>query len=175
MVQTHSLGNHNPVGPHMVLKDVWLEDVAQTEKQIQEAIFTDIRTFSFSPSWRKDPRLKGMAPEVVDNLGRLFKSGDYKRLFLTIERYHYGQVSKPPAPNSERITGLFKTPSRTASVTSATLSTEGSWTPQDCTHTVGNSNAPPRPDNTVNRQYVPKSSIVSYIARFAQRCMTSPP
>ncbi|KAF9556347.1 hypothetical protein CPC08DRAFT_589299, partial [Agrocybe pediades] len=46
------------IGSQRVLKDVWLEDSARTEQQIQKAIFKDIENFWSSPTPSSEPMLQ---------------------------------------------------------------------------------------------------------------------
>ncbi|KAF9556345.1 hypothetical protein CPC08DRAFT_641698, partial [Agrocybe pediades] len=90
--------------PQYVLKDVWLENSAQTEQQIQKAIFKSIDAFLASSSPVKEA-MQGM----LDQHRRLIDKGAYKNFFLTIAKDYEGQKSKPLAGGHKKHQGLFAT------------------------------------------------------------------
>ncbi|KAF8882556.1 hypothetical protein BD779DRAFT_1674902 [Infundibulicybe gibba] len=79
------------VGEPVVLKDIWLEEAAQTEKQIQDKIFSDIRSFA-----------------------DVLKKDKYKDYFLHILCDYQGETTKPLAPTASTKFGLFNTPVSTS-------------------------------------------------------------
>ncbi|KAH9474514.1 hypothetical protein JR316_0012975 [Psilocybe cubensis] len=89
-------------GSLQVLKDVWIDHNAQTERQIQEAIFEAINKFGDQEA-PEHPDLKIIWAQRRE----LIQSRDYQRLFLTIEDDYDGRQSKVIAPGSRRIWGLF--------------------------------------------------------------------
>ncbi|KAF9560248.1 hypothetical protein CPC08DRAFT_723418 [Agrocybe pediades] len=89
--------------PQYVLKDVWLEESAQTESQIQEAIFTSIDAFLSSPSSEAKEAMEGM----WRNHRQLVENGAYKDFFLNIETDYEGQRSKPLVKDHTKWRGLF--------------------------------------------------------------------
>ncbi|KAH9474518.1 hypothetical protein JR316_0012979 [Psilocybe cubensis] len=89
-------------GALQVLKDVWLNHNAQSERQIQEAIFESINKFGDEKA-PEHPDLK----IIWEERRELIRSRDYQRLFLTIADDYDGERSKVIAPESRRIQGLF--------------------------------------------------------------------
>ncbi|KAF8870816.1 hypothetical protein BD779DRAFT_509185 [Infundibulicybe gibba] len=100
----------------VVLKDVWLDAVAQTEKQIQDEIFHDIQASSESVL---DPhgQLEEF-PAMRARLGQVLAKGRYKEYFLRIECDYQGKITKPLAPSASPKRGLFDTPLSTPPPTS---------------------------------------------------------
>ncbi|RXW20599.1 hypothetical protein EST38_g5253 [Candolleomyces aberdarensis] len=82
----------------MVLKDVWLDANARTERQIQNQLFTDIQSFSEKPDWKSDDRLHSFTdPEDADIMQAfeaVLQNGNYKDLFLLIKAESVGHPSK---------------------------------------------------------------------------------
>jgi len=90
----------------LVLKDVWLENTARTEREIQDAIFKDIETF-----WESDDPV---APDEDAGLKKikkqhkdLVKFGDYKKYFLGIDTDWVGKTTKACFNPQARKRGLF--------------------------------------------------------------------
>ncbi|PPQ88974.1 hypothetical protein CVT25_005073 [Psilocybe cyanescens] len=88
-----------------VLKDLWLDKDAQTERQLQKAIFYDIEAF-----WNKDK-----TPPELDSLKEahhdlVISTKDYKKHFLSIASDYHGRISKPLASEFEPIRGLLAGP-----------------------------------------------------------------
>jgi len=94
-------------GHTCVLKDVWLEESASTEKEIQHNIFKDIENFwalpSLPPERSKLKPLKETHQQLVD-------SKRYKEYFLGIETDYTGDTTKEVANGSVRLKGLFDQP-----------------------------------------------------------------
>ncbi|PPQ85559.1 hypothetical protein CVT25_006729 [Psilocybe cyanescens] len=95
------------VGEKLVLKDVWLDSNAATERQIQNSIFEDIEAFGDGEAPSDSPGLSAIWSERKD----LIRSRDYQQLFLTIkDDYADGVVSKTIAPGAQRKQRLFSSP-----------------------------------------------------------------
>lgn len=89
--------------PQRVLKDMWLNAEAKTEKQIQDNIFSDVDRFI--QNFEKDgssPRIAftALSGPVQGTLKELFKDGKFKRHFLTICCDGQGYISKARAPSA---------------------------------------------------------------------------
>ena len=95
-----------PAKAHRVLKDVWLDASAHTEKQIQDSIFQDIQKFFDSPSLKEDPRYIAFQ-KLEPSFDYLSQKGEHKKYFLSIDVDYIGKTSKPLAPNSSRKLGLL--------------------------------------------------------------------
>ncbi|KAJ2933995.1 hypothetical protein H1R20_g3098, partial [Candolleomyces eurysporus] len=87
----------------MVLKDVWLNEGAKTEKEIQDALFDDIQNFAERPDWRTDASLKdfcedevGAGKRFLDDFESIMRGGYFKTLFLLIRSQHVCLPSKRP-------------------------------------------------------------------------------
>ncbi|PPQ93441.1 LOW QUALITY PROTEIN: hypothetical protein CVT25_004513 [Psilocybe cyanescens] len=92
-----------------ILKDVWLDDEVQTEREIQDGIFSDIENFEST-----DPMLE----KVKSLLSGILSSKAYKKHFLEIIDDFVGEKLKRVAPNSARTPGLLKMPGLTATLQS---------------------------------------------------------
>jgi len=86
-----------------VLKDVWLNESASTEREIQDNIFKDIESFFALSSLPADKtelaELKGARQQLVD-------SKRYKEYFLKIETDYMGDKTKQVADGGIRLNGL---------------------------------------------------------------------
>lgn len=92
-------------GAQFVLKDVWLEEKAETERQIQSAIFKNINEFGDGDPPSDSPELSTIWEERKD----LIRSREYQQLFLKIEDDYVGNfISKKIASDSQPISGLFE-------------------------------------------------------------------
>ncbi|KAH9479872.1 hypothetical protein JR316_0008468 [Psilocybe cubensis] len=87
-----------------VLKDVWIDETAETERALQDAIFGDIEKFW---STRKTPQALELIKERHRNL---VASKGYKKYFLTIENDYEGALTKPLAEGFQSIRGLLSGP-----------------------------------------------------------------
>ena len=100
----------------LVLKDVWLQETALTEKEIQNTIFRDIEAF-----WDVDdammPDKEIGLEDIKAQHKELVTSGEYKKYFLGIDEDWVGQTTKPCFDPKARKIGLF---------------TEGEPSPPDC-------------------------------------------
>ncbi|KAF8191342.1 other/FunK1 protein kinase [Pholiota molesta] len=94
-----------------VLKDVWLEALASTEKEIQDSIFKDIEKF-FQSSQDTDP-MSMFDDATFETLKALVQNKEYKEYFLKISADYAGKTSKPVAPESKRKIGLFQSSAST--------------------------------------------------------------
>ncbi|KAL4259871.1 Fungal-type protein kinase domain-containing protein [Pleurotus pulmonarius] len=106
----------SPREPFRVLKDVWLEDSALTESQIQSQIFADIKKFFSSTQDKRYVAFQKLQPSISE----LEHEDRYQKYFITIVTDYEGKRTKPLLPNSQRKRRLF-------SVTTSTPS--GSGTP----------------------------------------------
>ena len=90
----------------LVLKDVWLQETAPTEKEIQNAIFRDIEAF-----WDVDDAMVPDEDVGLEDIKaqhkELVKSGEYKKYFLGIDEDWVGQTTKPCFNPKARKRGLF--------------------------------------------------------------------
>lgn len=105
----------------MALKDVWLDSTAETEAEIQENLFQDIRRFAQVPNWHLDPRLSsydmlaiGSKPsetaqkQTVSLLQKYLEGDTFKDLFLVIVHHHAGRPVKKVAEGAWDRRGLFE-------------------------------------------------------------------
>ncbi|KAF9544846.1 hypothetical protein CPC08DRAFT_769976 [Agrocybe pediades] len=102
--------------PTCVLKDVWLESAAPTERQIQERIFADIKTFlsKTSESLSNDglAELSALQQKHVD----LLEGDAFKRHFMTIIADYEGRETPAYAKHGTRsITNALEEVRRTSS------------------------------------------------------------
>ncbi|KAF4582549.1 hypothetical protein EYR38_002675 [Pleurotus pulmonarius] len=102
--------NHNgdvlsPSEPSRVLKDVWLEDSALTESQIQSQIFEDLKKFFADKQDERYLAFGKLQPSISD----LEKDDTYKKYFIKIVTDYEGKRTKPLLATSERMRSLFTT------------------------------------------------------------------
>jgi hypothetical protein len=96
--------------PDMVLKDVWLDASAMTEKQIQDELFKDIQEFARTPEgWKTRPRVKDFSGADKEKLSSALEGENFKEYFLCISDSHMGAPSKIVAPGANRDTNVFAT------------------------------------------------------------------
>ncbi|KAH9476609.1 hypothetical protein JR316_0010522 [Psilocybe cubensis] len=88
-------------GDPLVLKDVWLDSSAKTEKEIQNAIFTDIEQFWDSP----DEPLELKSFKEAHK--KLVRDGSYKQYFLQIVLDYSGQKTKVRVEIGTEVRGFF--------------------------------------------------------------------
>jgi hypothetical protein len=94
----------------MVLKDVWLDASAKTEKQIQDELFKDIRQFAGTPGgWETRPRVKDFSIADKEILSSALEGENFKEYFSCISDSHEGDPSKIVAPGANRDTNVFAT------------------------------------------------------------------
>lgn len=140
-------------GPY-VLKDVWLEEKAKTEAEIQLSIFEGIDTFWSTPL---GPDKAEFEP-LKSAHSQLVKSGDYKKYFLDIDIDCTGKTTKTVV-GSTRLRGLFATSPTPAPISvNATPRATG-----DPTHDMDANNL----QQSLAREYVPKKQ---YRVVFKERC-----
>ncbi|PPQ79050.1 hypothetical protein CVT25_002359 [Psilocybe cyanescens] len=84
-------------GAQAVLKDAWLNATAKTEREIQDALFRDIKDFWSNDHCFNSPQLNDIKTHHRD----LVSSEKYRQLFLEIKLDYVGPVLKSIAPNSE--------------------------------------------------------------------------
>ncbi|KDQ22365.1 hypothetical protein PLEOSDRAFT_1051064, partial [Pleurotus ostreatus PC15] len=95
----------SPSEPSRVLKDVWLEDSALTEAQIQSQIFEDIQKFFRDKQDARYLAFERLRPSISD----LERNDRYKKYFIEIVADYEGRRTKPRSPNSQRKHMLFST------------------------------------------------------------------
>uniref|UniRef100_A0A8H7Y5C7 Protein kinase domain-containing protein n=1 Tax=Psilocybe cubensis TaxID=181762 RepID=A0A8H7Y5C7_PSICU len=138
--------NSNPPST-FVLKDVWIEESANTEGQIQEAIFADIEKF-----WQETtlPEEKEGLANLKRKHAALVASKGYKDYFLSIETDLEGSLSKDIVPAYSLQRGLFNPPLRAKqrSVFSGQGSRHSAGTPRP----ISNAEKP----QTLHRDYLQK-------------------
>ncbi|KAF8879146.1 hypothetical protein BD779DRAFT_1552665 [Infundibulicybe gibba] len=98
------------MGKPVVLKDLWLDGAAQTEKQIQNEIFRDIRSFPVSTL----DSLEDLSNEMRAHLRKALANDRYKEYFLHIICDYRGETTKPLAPTASPKLGLFNAPVSTS-------------------------------------------------------------
>ncbi|TFK28327.1 hypothetical protein FA15DRAFT_716748 [Coprinopsis marcescibilis] len=110
VVQVESPRNLKPLGQEMVLKDVWLKDDADTEKQIQNNLFEDIEAFARLPNRGDHPCLTYCRQQDKLALNHWLDNENYKSLFLSVSHEYIGPFSKEKVPEAWQQQGLFKIP-----------------------------------------------------------------
>ncbi|KAG9218182.1 hypothetical protein CCMSSC00406_0010224 [Pleurotus cornucopiae] len=95
----------SPSEPSRVLKDVWLEDSALTESQIQSQIFEDIKKFFRDKQDARYLAFERLRPSISD----LERNDRYRKYFIQIVADYDGRRTKPRLPNSQRKRRLFST------------------------------------------------------------------
>uniref|UniRef100_A0A8H8CEK6 Fungal-type protein kinase domain-containing protein n=1 Tax=Psilocybe cubensis TaxID=181762 RepID=A0A8H8CEK6_PSICU len=93
--------NGEAFGDPLVLKDVWLDSSAKTEKEIQNAIFTDIKQFRDCPDER--PELQGFKEAHKNIVG----DDSYKQYFLQIVLDYSGQKTKIRVERGTEVRDFF--------------------------------------------------------------------
>ncbi|PPQ78291.1 hypothetical protein CVT25_011750 [Psilocybe cyanescens] len=118
-----------------VLKDVWIDKDAETEGQIQGALFGDIEKFwgETRPSNDELGELRSMHADLV-------ASKKYKDFFLTMETDHVGDPSCVIADGAVPIRGLFDAP-----ITIPVASVPSAQAPPSPTHGKRSTVGTPRP------------------------------
>ncbi|KAI0671756.1 hypothetical protein C8Q78DRAFT_795351 [Trametes maxima] len=91
----------------MVLRDVWLEDGSETEREIQTKIFQRCDELAKAFPADDDPRLHEVDEETRELLRRRLLDGSYKDLFLTISADSRGATSKSCAEGFTAAPELF--------------------------------------------------------------------
>ena len=97
-----------PTASRMVLKDVWLDIVASTEKEIQSAIFERLEEVARKLQEGQDlPHFAGLSDTDKALLHEALRDENYKRYFLTIDCDTRGAPSKSCPPDSSRPEDVF--------------------------------------------------------------------
>ncbi|KAF4563857.1 hypothetical protein EYR36_003101 [Pleurotus pulmonarius] len=106
VVECNSTGDVlSPGEPSRVLKDVWLEDSALTESQIQSQIFEDLKKFFVDKQDERYLAFEQLQPSLSD----LEKDDTYKKYFIKIVTDYEGKRTKPLLAKSQRLRSLFTT------------------------------------------------------------------
>ncbi|KAH9485747.1 hypothetical protein JR316_0002662 [Psilocybe cubensis] len=102
LVKELDTGKKDP--PRFVLKDIWLDKEAQTERELQSAIFYDIRGF-----WQgRSPESDSLSLKLFKDLhATLVSTGEYKNYFLDIVADYRGMVSPDPPIDAVSTRGLL--------------------------------------------------------------------
>ncbi|KAF4563844.1 hypothetical protein EYR36_003088 [Pleurotus pulmonarius] len=125
VVECNSTGDVlSPGEPSRVLKDVWLEDSALTESQIQSQIFEDLKKFFVDKQDERYLAFEQLQPSLSD----LEKDDTYKKYFIKIVTDYEGKRSKPLLAKSQRMRSLFT--NNKPLVLPATSNRGGSGTPR---------------------------------------------
>ncbi|KAJ2976429.1 hypothetical protein NUW54_g11566 [Trametes sanguinea] len=99
-----------PNAQRMILRDVWLEDGSDTEREIQRKIFERCDALGRDFPSEHDARLKDVDDATRTLLRQRLEDGSYKQLFLTIEADHRGATSKPLAKGFTPAPYIFDEP-----------------------------------------------------------------
>lgn len=87
--------------PTFFLRDVWLDEGALTEREIQTAIFDDLEAFSRNlPSDGSSPHFTDFDDDMKAEILDLLKDEKYRSYFLTISCESVGFKSKDVHPNA---------------------------------------------------------------------------
>jgi hypothetical protein len=162
----------------VVLREVWLDEGAATERQIQQSIFTSLDEFgaklkdnpAYSPPHfsKFDPDLvkevKALFEEEADSVlppvpGHNVRRKAYERYFLTIREDFVGRATRSVAKDYRadsmllrKVQHLRKTKSPTVPGADSSRNNQNSAT----VHAKRRDGPAPPPDNTPPRQYRPK-------------------
>ncbi|KAH9476728.1 hypothetical protein JR316_0010643 [Psilocybe cubensis] len=151
-------------GDPLVLKDVWLDSTAETERKIQDTIFGDIEQFWNSTD--EPTELK----EIKKAHQQIVLDGSYKKYFLEIVLDHSGQLTKLRAKDGTQTTDLLAEPDPASHVPRTGTKTQKSQLQNVQasvnTHPIA-SRTPKRP--VVLREYSPKRQ---YRVLFKELCET---
>jgi hypothetical protein len=144
----------------MILKDVWLDEGAKTEMQIQRELFADIQQFGKYPDWRKHQCLSAFSLEedvpIMDAFANLLEGEHYKDLFLVVRDGSTGECSKPVAPSWLDESTVFFPEVDEARAVDQFVSTQRTSAPQ--TSSARNLRNRPTPKATIPeyRKFAPK-------------------
>jgi hypothetical protein len=105
-VEVDSRSPAKEIGSRVALRDVWLDENALTEREIQSKIFSDIDKFG-EGDMNQSPCFQKFIPERKKETIEIIQTGDYKKYFLTIECDYQGHTSKALAPSAVPTSGLF--------------------------------------------------------------------
>ncbi|KAG2008942.1 other/FunK1 protein kinase [Coprinopsis cinerea AmutBmut pab1-1] len=78
-----------------VLKDVYVDEHAKTEADIQDDLFHDIASFARNEDWRSHVLLKDLEKEDLDPLESALEGENFKHLFLRIVAKHLNEPGDP--------------------------------------------------------------------------------
>jgi len=156
-VMEYDLINQEFIGNHpMVLKDLWLDKGAPTEKKIQEGIYKSIHDFAKS-EWDQHPRLKDFCQEMKNALD----GENYKRFFVDIECDYQGKTSKSVPPSAHQQLDLFSLPTPPSCPSSRGLGDPSRMVEMQF----------PVAANYEDRKYIPKRQYRWYTRRSAKPCL----
>lgn len=79
-----------PIGPECILKDVWLDTSARTERELQNAIFSDIQ--------------KAFEPDAESLLENQLPTQSVSFITLTFQYHERGVLAQPMAYHDNAIT-----------------------------------------------------------------------
>lgn len=114
VVEVHSFENITPVSNarKFVLKDVWLDRDAATERTIQNSIFKDVEDFcqhlKYDGSSQLPDTFQTLTKEIRETVCGFLKDGGYKKLFLSIVCDATGASSKALSPTARPDCNLFE-------------------------------------------------------------------
>ncbi|KAG2006331.1 other/FunK1 protein kinase [Coprinopsis cinerea AmutBmut pab1-1] len=94
------------LGEPAILKDVWIDQSAMTEREVQEALFKDIEDYWGNVNVGTEPRLKKVR-RAARKLQDQVRSGEYKKWFLTILLDYEGRRSRPLPKSARQRSGLL--------------------------------------------------------------------
>ncbi|KAA1476316.1 hypothetical protein DENSPDRAFT_843230, partial [Dentipellis sp. KUC8613] len=100
VIEVGSFDNLTPIAgaTNKILKDVWLDEGARTEKQIQDDLFEDLDAFAKKLKEEGTsglPHFTGVSQEDEDMLCTALRDMKYKSYFLTIDCDQQGVRSRP--------------------------------------------------------------------------------
>ncbi|KAF6754776.1 hypothetical protein DFP72DRAFT_1009369 [Ephemerocybe angulata] len=108
----------------IIIKDVWIDGPADTEKQIQDKVFKNIDDFVDDPQpWRDHPCLAKFPPSRLDDLETLITNKKYQERFLRIRGHFEGPLSKSVAKDAWASPSIF-TQARVEAVSMSPLKTQ---------------------------------------------------
>ncbi|TRM55267.1 hypothetical protein BD626DRAFT_588952 [Schizophyllum amplum] len=114
VVEVHSFDNPTPLPDvaSKVLRDVWLNDTARTESEIQQTMFALCDALACEFPADDDPRLVGVDEETKNTIHRRLLDKSYKDLFLTIEADsgRCGAKSRSVPANFTPVPNIFARP-----------------------------------------------------------------
>ncbi|KAA1476319.1 hypothetical protein DENSPDRAFT_784887 [Dentipellis sp. KUC8613] len=100
VIEVGSFDNMTPIAgaTNKILKDVWLDEGARTEKQIQDDLFEDLDTFAKRLEEEGTsglPHFTGVSQADEDILRTALRGMKYKNYFLTVDCDQQGVRSRP--------------------------------------------------------------------------------
>jgi len=107
--QVVSIDNLNPLSDFdvpVVLKDLWLDKGALTERDIQSAIFSDIEKFKDTLG-TEDPHFCEFDARMEEKIRSCLTDQGYKKYFLEIICDDQGYVSRCVEPTAQARRGIF--------------------------------------------------------------------